>query len=71
MALHNLRTDIKPNRNKIQSNFENLTSIPAIYIIPNKTTAERTALAATAGLKVYDTDLFALFIGNGSNWMEV
>lgn len=69
MTLYNLRTDIKINKNKMQSNFETIAATP--FIIPNKTTSERIALTASAGLKVYDTTLLTFFIGNGSNWVEV
>jgi hypothetical protein len=38
---------------------------------PNMTTAQRTAIANTAGLVVFDTDLAKMFYNTGSAWLQI
>jgi len=49
-----------------------LTSTTKGFLLPRMTTAQRNAIASPAnGLQVYDTDLAAIYLYNGSSWAAV
>jgi hypothetical protein len=48
-----------------------IANTATIVIAPNKTTAQKLALTASAGQLVFDTDLSKLCVYNGSAWETV